>query len=242
MNCPECSAVFGPDGLEKSGIVANIKADLAAANKLADEACGSAIHARKALEDERARVAALEKGNEEIHTAFSSELEAERTKREQAERELAVVLKANEELNAALSKEAMDYDAALAQVERDSSTAAANLAHADEKIRELQDFIRNSRCANYGTVTDCTCQQCSDLAKLNAALAQVERLRLACNNDGCLALARSHADGIAYHLEQGQDNGQLSRAALANWLRSLAKRLLAIEQALAAQPAQAVTP
>ncbi len=139
MNCPECSAVFGPDGLEKSGIVANIKADLATANKLADEACGSAIHARKALEDERARVAALEKGNEEIHTAFSSELEAERTKREQAERELAVVLKANEELNAALSKEAMDCDAALAQVERLRALLKRAMESADEWHDEEYD-------------------------------------------------------------------------------------------------------
>lgn len=41
------------------------------------------------------------------------------------------------------------------------------------------------------------------------------------------------ADALAYHAEQGKDNGGVERTALAEWLRALAKDLKAVKAALA---------
>lgn len=44
------------------------------------------------------------------------------------------------------------------------------------------------------------------------------------------------ADAIAFHLERGHDNGDISRESLASWLRDLAMQLRAYRAALSAAP------
>ena len=76
----------------------------------------------------------------------------------------------------------------------------------------------------------------ADKLTLIAERAEVERLRVACDMDSCLALSVDSANAVAYHLEKGKDNGELTREALAAWLRGMALRLEKIKQALADAP------
>jgi len=66
-------------------------------------------------------------------------------------------------------------------------------------------------------------------------------LRGALEGDGCLSIEISNLDAIAYHLEQGQDNGDLTRTALSAFLRTVSKRLMASRNAISRPPPPVAT-
>ena len=61
--------------------------------------------------------------------------------------------------------------------------------------------------------------------KLAEARERVRGLEQALNGDGACGIAVGNLRALVYHLEQGADNGGRPRSALANFLRSVAKRL-----------------
>ena len=67
----------------------------------------------------------------------------------------------------------------------------------------------------------------------NEMQSKISRLRDACNWDASLNIKKGNLQAIAWHLEQGSDNGGINRTALANQLRSISQTLMRISEALA---------
>ena len=67
--------------------------------------------------------------------------------------------------------------------------------------------------------------------ELAEAREQVEALKDAITRGGSIGIQAGNLNAIAYHLEQGQDNGNLSRQGLAAQLKSVAARLKNCEEA-----------
>jgi hypothetical protein len=97
-----------------------------------------------------------------------------------------------------------------------------------DKLAGLRD-VWWKRCEKH-SVHNCG----EDTCKLDAFDAAIARgagadkmagLRDILNGDGSLALEAGNLDAIAWHLEQGKDNGKISREALALFLRAVATKL-----------------
>ena len=108
-----------------------------------------------------------------------------------------------------------DLDAAM---ERDGYKLPASAKALEARVKELEAELK------YGTATGEPCAEVVRLTEHNA------KLRAALQYAGMKA---GTANALAYHAEQGKDNGGVERTALAEWLRALAKDLKAVEAALA---------